>query len=41
MRFYASGKYHYFNNSVALFNSEFYNTDCEVEKFNGAFWVVE
>jgi len=41
MRFYNLGKYHYFNNSTTLFESEFYTIECEVEKFNGLFWVVE
>lgn len=41
LRFRNSGKFYYFNNSTELYNSEFYNVNCEVEKFNGAFWYVE
>ena len=47
LRIRNSGKFYYFNNSASLYNSEFYNTDCDVERFIGnsehgiPIWIME
>ncbi len=47
LRFKNSGKFYYFHTSVDLYNSEFYNINCDVERFIGLseygkqIWVME